>query len=313
MKNKQPVLAIAGPTASGKTALAVNLAHKYQGEIISADSRQVYKGMDVGTGKDLSDYSFKDKAGKQITIPYHLIDVCEPELEFDLAKYLSLANKALEMVSKKHKLPIVAGGSGLYLQALIDNYQINSVGVNKELRKSLEKLSINDLLLKIKDKSIKFASNLNSSEKGNKRRLIRYLEVLESGESLGVKKEHPKFNFLILAVEAEREVIKEKIFKRLKSRLEEENMIEEVRGLHKRGVSWQRLESFGLEYKYISLYLQNQLSYEEMFNKLYVAICRFSKRQMTWLRRWEKQGAKIYWIKNLKEADKKISQFLEAY
>lgn len=313
MKHKYPVVAITGPTSSGKTSLAVKLAYKYKGEILSADSRQVYKGMDIGTGKDLSEYSFINSVNKKIDIPYHLIDICEVNNNFDLAKYLLLANKALETISSKNKLPIITGGSGLYVQALVDNYQIGSSFPDKKRRQELELLEISDLLRKIEKKSLKFFKKLNSSERGNKRRLIRYIEIIEQGKNFGHKKKHSKFDFLILALDVERSLIKEKILFRLKERLEKENMLDEVRQLNKEGLSWQRLESFGLEYKYIALYLQGILSYQEMEEKLYTAICKFSKRQMTWLRRWERQGREINWIKDYQEAGEIIENFLRDY
>jgi tRNA dimethylallyltransferase len=313
MKKKRPAIAIVGPTASGKTSLAVKLAQNFKGEIISADSRQVYRGMDIGTGKDLSEYNFLGSKGEKLTIPHYLIDVCQVNDRFDLAKYLSLANEALTLISSKQKLPIICGGSGLYVQALIDNYQISLVGQDNKKRLEWEKLDIEDLLKKIKTKSAKFFEKLNQSERGNKRRLIRYLEILESKSGIGEKREHPKFDFLVLALDMERNLIKEKILSRLKERLEKENMIVEIEELHKQGASWSRLEGFGLEYKYVSLYLQKKLSYKEMEDKLYQAICRFSKRQMTWLRRWERQGREIHWLKSYLEANEKIEQFLKNY
>ena len=309
MKKKKKIVVIVGTTASGKTSLAVDLAYKFDGEIISADSRQVYKYMDVGTGKDLDEYYVKE-------IPYHLIDVAHPNTHYDLAKWLRKAKISINDILDSGRLPIVAGGTGLYAQALVDNFNLSKYGEDKELREKLEKkeiLELFEMLLKLDEK---FAKKLNNSEKNNKRRLIRYIEICKQGEK--IKNIRPRrinknneYEFLLIGVTHPMEILRKRIYKRLIERLEKENMIEEVAGLHKnKKVSWKRLESFGLEYKFIVQCLRKKLSYDNMVEKLNIAIGQFAKKQVTWLRRWEKQGAKIHWIKNRQEIRNLCKNFL---
>jgi tRNA dimethylallyltransferase len=313
---KNKVIVISGPTSSGKTKLAVELAFKFGGEIVSADSRQVYKGMDIGTGKDLAEYSIVSKVKGQklkvIKIPYHLIDVAKPTEQFDLAKYQKLAFNAIGDILERGKLPIVAGGSGLYLQAIVDNYVLSSTGPDEKLRRKLEKLSVEVLYKKLSEINKKFALKLNNSERNNERRLIRYIEILsKKTKKQENKKANFNYNFVILGLNWPREVLNERIHKRLIDRLEKENMIGEVKRLHKEGVSWKKLESFGLEYKFISLYLQKKLNYEEMVEKLNIASSQFAKRQMSWFRRWERRGRKIVWVKKYNQAEKIVKEFIK--
>ena len=322
LKNKNKIIVVLGTTASGKTKLGVDLARKFNGEIISADSRQVYKHMDVGTGKDLNEYITKTQITDKWVVnkaPYHLIDIVNPNTKFSLAKYQKLAFQAIEDILKRGKTPIIVGGTGLYLQAVVDNYNLSGARPDKELREKLEEKSAGELFLELKKINSKFAERLNESERKNRRRLIRYIEIMQDkgAEKKGVS--HPigcetpkaKYDFLLLGLTWPRETLKERIYKRLMERLEKENMVGEVKELHKDGVSWKRLESFGLEYKYISLYLQGKLDYEEMVEKLNIAIRQFTKKQMTWFRRWEKQRKKIYWVKDEKEAEKLVRKFLK--
>ncbi len=298
------VLVILGPTSSGKTSLAVSLASKYDGEIVSADSRQVYKGMDIGTGKDLKEYRIYKKK-----IVYHLIDVVSPKTSYNLSKYQKKAISTISDIIKRKKLPILVGGSGLYLQAVVDNYSLSKTKPNAKRRKSLELLSVDELYARISKLKDKFAKNLNNSDKNNKRRLIRYIEIIEDGERIA-KKNTDLFNFLIIGIKSDKNILKEKIIKRLKDRLEKENMLDEVKRLKEQGLTWKRLKSFGLEYKHVSQYLLNEISYEEMEEKLGLAICRFAKRQNSWFRRWEKQGRKIHWIEDGKKAETLLKQYL---
>ena len=300
-KNSQKIIVILGPTASGKTKLAVELAAEFNGEIVSADSRQVYRGMDVGTGKDLSEY----------TVPYHLIDVASPKIRFDLAKYQKLAFAAIDDILKRGKLPILVGGSGLYLQAVVDNYKLSNVKSDLALRKKLEKLGAQELFKRLEKLSPKLAAKLNQSDKNNKRRLIRYLEILGQDENFKSRAGQRKYDALIIGTNYSRDILKQRIFKRLLERLKEQKMIGEVERLHKRGLSWEKLEEFGLEYKYIALYLQGELKYDEMVEKLNQAIYQFAKRQMTWFKRWEKQGAKINWVRDGKKIKKLVREFLK--
>lgn len=302
-------IVILGPTSSGKTGLGVKLAHKYNGEIISADSRQVYKGMDIGTGKDLDEYEFKER-GKKVKIPYHLIDVVSPKEEYSLARYQKECFDAMDDILNRGKLPLIVGGTGLYIQSIVDNYNLSSAKPNKDLRKKLEKLNTKKVFERLRGINKKFADNLNESEKKNKRRIIRYIEILEEGGRMK-KERKTNFNYLVLGIKCERKILLDRICERLVHRLEKEKMIEEVERLNQEGVSWKRLESFGLEYRHISLYLQAKLDYYEMVEKLNIAIRQFAKRQMTWFRRWEKQGQKIFWIKNKKEAESLIKNFIK--
>jgi len=301
IKNDKKIIVILGPTASGKTKLAVELAEKFNGEIVSADSRQVYRGMDIGTGKDLAEYS----------VPYHLIDVVNPKLRFDLAQYQKLAFAAIDDILGRGKLPILAGGSGLYLQAVVENYKLSEAKKDLTLRKELEKLSAVELFLKLKKLAPKLAEKLNQSDKNNKRRLTRYLEIVGQDQNFKSRAGKRKYDAIIIGINYSRDTLKQRIFKRLLERLKEQNMIGEVEALHRQGLSWKRLEEFGLEYKFIALYLQGKLQYEEMVEKLNQAIYQFAKRQLTWFKRWEKQGANINWVKDNKKIEKLVKDYLE--
>jgi len=328
--NNNKIICIVGTTASGKTKLGVDLAYKFNGEIVSADSRQVYKGMDIGTGKDLAEYVVNIKRnGAKVSgssrqpasrlpqddkaiIPYHLIDVVSPNTEFSLAKYQKLAYKAIDDILKRGKLPIIVGGTGLYAQAIVEGFKLSLAKPDKKLRQKLEKLSINQLFSKLKRLNKKFAEKLHESDKKNKRRLVRYIEMASGGSECiaGHSAPRSEFEFLLIGLTWPRQVLRERIYKRLIQRLENEDMAGEVERLHKQGVSWKRLEDFGLEYKYIAQYLQGKLDYDEMVEKLNIATRRFAKRQMSWYQRWEKQGAKIHWVKNKTKARKLTKEFL---
>lgn len=313
MKPRPKVLVILGTTSAGKTGLGVKLAAELDGEIISADSRQVYKGMDIGTGKDLKEYKIGSKKVK-----YHLIDVVSPLDEFDLAKYQKLAFKAIDDVLRRGKLPIVVGGSGLYLQAIVDNYQLSSVKPDLKMRAVLEKLSVVELFAKLEKLKPDFAVRLNNSDKNNKRRLIRYVEIAEQDGVKQTKKKVPaapvvkselSYDFLLIGLNWPDDVLKERIFGRLHDRMEKEGMIREIERLHDEGVSWERLISFGLEYKFVTRYILEEADYDTMVEKLGTAIYRFAKRQKTWFKRWEKQGKKIEWVKDIKDVKKIITDW----
>jgi len=310
---KHKLIVILGPTSSGKTRFAVQLATKLNAEIISADSRQVYRGMDVGTGKDLAEYSakFKVKSSKlKVTqIKYHLIDVVNPNQEFNLAMYKKLAEKAIEDVHRRGKLPILVGGSGLYLQAVVNNYQLSHAGADESLRKKLEKKTVEALYQELVLLNKKFAEKINNSDRHNKRRLIRYLEIQQQG-SARMNKEAEKYNSLIIGLTRSKKELDERIKARLLERLEKEDLAGEVRRLHREGVSWQRLESFGLEYKFVSRFLQKKITYEEMVERLNRAIKRYAQKQLTWFRRWEKQGKVIHWVKKQTAVEKLIKDFI---
>lgn len=303
-KKLDKVIVILGPTAAGKTSLAVHLASKYKGEIVSADSRQVYQGMDVGTGKDLAEYKMGNKS-----IVYHLIDVVSPNTEFNLAQYQKLALKAIADIIARGKLPIIVGGTGLYLQAIVDNYHLSAVSPDMRKRGELEALNKEQLFTRLEKLKPEFALKLNNSDKNNPRRLVRYLEILEKEGKLS-SKQKPLYDFLVLGLDFPDEILRERIVKRIIQRLENEDMLGEVDRLHDSGVSWERLISFGLEYKFLSYHLLEKLDYEEMIQKLSDASYRFAKRQKTWFKRWEKQGRKIHWLSGEDEAKKLIDNYL---
>lgn len=294
-------MVILGPTATGKTKLAVRLALKFNGETVSADSRQVYRGLDVGTGKDLEEYS----------VLYHLIDVASPKVRFDLAKYQKMAFQAIDDILERGKLPILVGGSGLYLQAVADNYKLADVKKDWAKRRALEKLPVEELFHRLKKFSPKMAVKLNQSDRNNKRRLVRYLEILAQDENFKNRRGPKKYETLIIGLKFGEHLLRQRIFRRLLERLKEQNMIGEVEKLHRRGLSWKKLEEFGLEYKFIAFYLQGKLDYGEMVGKLSAAIYQFAKRQLTWFRRWEKQGAEIHWVRDKRKIEKLVRAFLK--
>ena len=304
--DKPKIIALLGPTASGKTGLGVRLAYKLNGEIVSADSRQVYRGMDIGTGKDLPDYKYKGK-----DIPYHLIDVVSPRSNFNLARYQRLALRAIDDILKRGKLPIIVGGTGLYMQAIIDNYKLSDFKSNREFRVRLEKLGAKKLYERLTKVNADFASRINNSDKNNARRLSRYIELIEKGEHLLEKKDKSPYDFLVLGMKIDDKTMRERIVSRLDKRIDEEGMTSEVETLRNNGTSFKRLISFGLEYKFVSYFLQGKIDQEEMREKLSTAIYRFAKKQKTWFKRFEKQGQKINWIENYQEAQSLANEFLK--
>jgi len=295
-RQNRKLIVIVGPNASGKTDLSIKLAEKFNGEIISADSRQVYKGMDIGTGK-ITKKEMKN-------IPHYLLDVASPKRKFTAAQYKKLSQKAIEKIFKKEKIPFIVGGTGFYIQAVIDNIAIPEVKPDWQLRKKLEKLKKEELFKKLKKLDPQRAKNIDQN---NKRRIIRAIEiVLKTKKPVPkLKKTKPSFDFLILGLKRNFNDLKKRIEKRLKMRLKQ-GMIAEVKKLKKSGLSWKRLEEFGLEYRYIALYLQKKLSYQEMISKLQKEIERYAKRQMTWFKR----DKRIKWIKNYKEAERLVKKFL---
>lgn len=302
---KPKVLVVLGPTASGKTSLGVVLAAELNGEIVSADSRQVYRGLDVGTSKDLSAYHFGRKK-----IPYHLIDIASPRTTFDLHKYQRAAGRAINDIWQRGKLPIIVGGSGLYLQAVIDNYDLASAGPRSRVRIGLGKLAVPELLASLTSLKPDFAARLNHSDKNNPRRLARYLEIILNGGDLSSGRKASPYDFLLLGLSVADSELKLRTAARLLQGLAKEGMVAEVKRLNGEGISWERLKAFGLEYKFISRHLLGELSYADMVEKLSVAIYRFAKKQKTWFKRWEKQGREIKWVKDIGEARKEIRKWL---
>jgi tRNA dimethylallyltransferase len=282
------LVVILGPTASGKTELAAKLAGDLQGEIISADSRQVYRGMDIGTGKDLNQYIINAKK-----IHYHLIDIIDPQCEFNLFEFQKRFYKIFSEIRNKGNLPILVGGTGLYLQAVLSGYKMPQAPPEPELRKDLDQKSTEEL----KEIFFAFKPQLhNKTDLEDKQRLIRAIEIERARNLITSKQdENPKIDAAIFGISWERSVLRKRITSRLEERLKH-GMIEEVQRLHASGLSWRRLDSFGLEYRYISLYLQNLISFDEMKSKLNIAIHQFAKRQETWFRRMERKGIEIKWI-----------------
>jgi len=281
------LITILGPTATGKTKLSAKLALRFNGEIISADSRQVYKGMDIGTGKDLSDY-FVDNH----KIPYHLIDIIGPPAEFNLFLFTSYFKEAFIQIISKNKIPFLTGGTGLYISSIIQNYKLKQADFSVDEIKKFSNLPDDELrsyLLKIKPK------HHNKTDLDKRDRLIKAILVAESEEDSLM--DDLKINPLVIGVNFERSEIRKRITERLIKRLKE-GMIEEVKNLIDSGVTYERLLQFGLEYKFISLFLKDELKYDDMFQKLNSAIHSFAKRQMTWFRKMEREGVKINWIEN---------------
>jgi len=286
------LITVLGPTAGGKTSFATSLAADLNAEIISADSRQVYKGMDIGTGKDVAEYSLDGKK-----IPYHLIDILEAGEKYNVFLFQKDFFKAFDKVKSKGKTAIMCGGTGMYLEAVLNNYELVEVPENTELRDSLKNKSIEEL--KIILTSLKNVHN--TTEFDTAKRAIRAIEI-ETYYQNNPKKitEYPQINSYVIGIKHEREVQRRRITERLHQRLQE-GMIDEVRNLIKKGVSTDTLIYYGLEYKFITLFLLGELSYDEMVEKLNIAIHQFSKRQMTWFRRMEKKGTKINWFSNYEE------------
>jgi tRNA dimethylallyltransferase len=297
----QKLVVILGPTAVGKTKFAVQLANHFNGEIVSADSRQVYKNMTIGTGKDLDEYDL----GKS-KVPYHLIDVLEPSEEYNLYQFNNDFNNCLNSISAKNKMPFLVGGTGLYIHSVLKDYNLNEVDFNSDRAEYLSKLSN----LELEKILSSINPNLhNTTDLVERSRIIKAILIAETdSKHLENKNE---FYSLVLGIREEREIIKNRITLRLKYRLEN-GMIEEVENLIARGISFEKLEFFGLEYRYISHYLQGKLSYNDMYQKLNSSIHKFAKRQMTWFRKMEREGIEINWLtfSEIEKAKIKIANFI---
>ena len=297
------LVVVLGPTATGKTKLAVKIANKYKGEIISADSRQIYKGMDIGTGKDLNEYQVN-----QNYILHHLIDILDPQSNYSVYQFKQDFIKIYNSLVKKNKLPILCGGTGLYIESVLLDYKIPNVRPNDNLREMLNKKSINDLIEHLKlINTDKYDKNYHTT----KRRIIRTIEIIKSNKKLNFNQTIKIKNPLIIGLNFEREKLLNNIQKRLQKRIES-GMIDEVQTLIDNGMELDRLKYFGLEYKFIGQYLFNEIPYRDMLEKLNYAINRFSKRQMTFFRRMEKRGLEITWVSenNLDPINKYLDQYL---
>ena len=290
-KKEIDFLVVTGPTATGKTKVAVDIASKYSGEIISADSRQIYKGMDIGTGKDLDEYSINNKK-----IPYHLIDILNPKENYSVYQFQRDFLVSYNKIKDGGNLPILCGGTGLYIESILLKYKLqNSPGPNQDLRNSLEEKTTEELLEMFQN--ISPEKYQDPSKKDTKNRIIRSIEI-----ELDKTAEEPDIfinqnidNFLVLGIKQERQDNRDLIKKRLIERIDK-GLIDEVRDLVNNGLHISRLDYFGLEYKFVGQYLKNEIIKEELIEKLHIAICQFAKRQMSWFRRMEKRGIRIQWV-----------------
>lgn len=286
MKNYD-LITIIGPTASGKTAFACHLAHTLHTEIISGDSRQVYRSMDIGTGKDLSDYVINGE-----NIPYHLIDIREAGDKYNIFEYQHDFHNVYTDIKNRDKLPILCGGSGLYVESVLRGYSLVNVPENKELRSKYADYSLQALTQILES----YKTLHNKTDVDTAQRAIRAIEIEEYKKAHPLEQnEFPPLNSLVIGVDIDRELRRKKISKRLKARLEV-GMIEEIKDILSQGVKPDDLIYYGLEYKYVTLYVLGQLSYEDMYSQLEIAIHQFAKRQMTWFRGMEKRGIDIHWI-----------------
>ncbi|MFN4083292.1 MAG: tRNA (adenosine(37)-N6)-dimethylallyltransferase MiaA [Bacteroidia bacterium] len=285
--NLNNLIVVSGPTASGKTKLAANIAYNLGSEIISADSRQVYRNLDIGTGKDLNEYTINKKQ-----IPYHLINVVDANEQYHLAKYLKDFNEVYFKINKT-SIPILCGGTGLYIQSVLQNHQFANVPINNHLRLALGNKTLDEL----KDIFHEFPKNAYTSlvDLSTLKRAIRAIEICDFLNSNEFEFKPSNFNYLFFALNPSLELRRENIEKRLNQRLKN-GLIEEVENLLKMGVSHDRLQFFGLEYKYLSKYLLNEIFFNELQQHLTIAIQQYAKRQMTFLRKMEKDGIKIIWL-----------------
>ena len=303
MLQKLQLLAIVGPTASGKTSLSAKIAERYIGEIISADSRQIYKGMDIGTGKDLDEYYLNGKK-----IPYHLINIITPNTDYSVYQFQKDFFKVYDIIRLNNSLPILCGGTGLYIESVLLNYDLKEVSPNYRLRKKLEKIDHNTLIQNLKEINIELH---NKTDLSTKKRTIRALEIARY-KNLTSKSIENNINFCVIGIKPERKLLKKNITRRLKSRLKN-GLIEEVKNLLKLELSHDRLNYFGLEYKYIGHYLSGNLNYNDMYQKLNTAIHQYSKRQMTFFRRMEKRGIHINWINepNMQHVERILANYYQ--
>lgn len=299
--NNYELITIIGPTASGKTAFAAALAARLDTEIISGDSRQVYRSMDIGTGKDLADYVVD---GKQI--PYHLIDICNPGDKYNVFEYQHDFHKAFEEIRKKGKLPILCGGTGMYIESVLRGFKLLDVPQNPSLRESLKGKS----LVELEQILASYKVLHNKTDVDSAQRAIRAIEIEEFYKTEAPdKREYAPINSLIIGVDIDRDLRREKISKRLRARLDE-GMVDEVRAILATGVKPEDLIYYGLEYKFLTLYIIGQLTYDEMVSQLEIAIHQFAKRQMTWFRGMERRGLHIHWLDATLPTDEKINNVL---
>ena len=289
------LIVILGPTASGKTRLAARLAARIGAELISADSRQVYRGMDIGTGKDLAEYIVDG-----VPVPYHLIDVAEPGHLFSVFEFQQRFYECFNEIRARGRVPVAVGGTGLYIESVLREYRMLPVPENAALREELEALSMEELAARLLHVN---PALHNTTDLTGRERLVRAIEIAEHTSRHGSRDaiERPDIVPLVIGVRWDRTVLRERITKRLKERLDQ-GMIEEVQSLREAGVSWDRLDEMGLEYRYVSRYLRGEMSRDEMFKTLNIRIHQFAKRQDTWFRGMERRGITIRWMEGADEA-----------
>ena len=306
MESKYDMLTILGATAGGKTSVATRMAYILDGEIISADSRQVYRGMDLGTGKDLDDYIVEAKQ-----IPYHLIDIVDAGYKYNVYEYQKDFLKVYSDLQKRNKFPVFCGGSGMYLEAILKGYKLIPVPADEELRSKLEKKETEELISILKS----FKKLHNTSDIDSRKRLIRAIEIETYYDQLDKVDDYfPEIKSLIVGIKFDRNSRRKRITERLKQRLDE-GMVDEVKKILNSGVSPEVLIYYGLEYKYLTQYIVGDITYDEMFKQLETAIHQFAKRQMTWFRGMERRGFKINWLDGylpMKEKTDRILDLLEA-
>ena len=303
IKMNYNLVTILGPTATGKTGVAANLAAKIGGEVISADSRQIYRGMDLGTGKDLADYIVDG-----VAVPYHLIDIEDAGVHYNVYRFQTDFIKVFNEIETRGKFPVLCGGSGLYIEAVLKNYRLIEVPPNKELRKELEGKSLAELTEILK--SLKPDLH-NETDVETDRRAIRAIEIEKYyAENQQMESEMPEIKSLNIGIDFDRELRRQRITNRLKQRLDE-GMLDEVQKLLDSGLTPDQLIYYGLEYKFLTLHLTGELSYCEMFRQLEIAIHQFAKRQMTWFRGMEKRGTKIQWINGHLSMEEKVNEIVK--
>ena len=299
--NNYELITILGPTASGKTALAAALAARLDTEIISADSRQLYRGMDIGTGKDLADYVV---AGK--SIPYHLIDICDPGYKYNVFEYQHDFFRVFTSLRERGLLPILCGGTGLYIEAVLKGYKLLDVPPNPALRERLSGKSLSELEALLASYKVLH----NKTDVDSAQRAIRAIEIEEFYRTQAPDvREYAPLNSLVVGVAIDLELRREKISKRLRARLDE-GMVDEVRQILSQGVAPEDLIYYGLEYKFLTLYIIGRLTYAEMVSQLEIAIHQFAKRQMTWFRGMERRGCTIHWLDATLPMEEKVQQIL---
>lgn len=296
------LITILGPTASGKTSFAANLAARLDSEIISGDSRQVYRRMDIGTGKDLADYEVDGKK-----IPYHLIDIAEPGYKYNVFEFQRDFLNAYQDISERGKMPILCGGTGLYIESVLKGYKLLPVPENKELRERLQNYSLTELTEMLKS----YKTLHNTTDVDTVKRAIRAIEIEEYYQSQPKDvSAFPQINSVIIGVDIDREERRRKISARLRSRLDE-GMVDEVRTILDSGVSPEDMIYYGLEYKYLTNYIIGNLTYEQMVSELEIAIHQFAKRQMTWFRGMERRGLRINWMDASMPMQEKVDWAME--